>query len=311
MNGTSVRVLKALARLCSEGVIVPIQPDGKHDRLWSDCMLAALAENRLGEVVDPRKLSNERRKHWLERATFDSPGEPPSARGYERCFWILANQQRVGTLAIGTSTQGSFLVEASSLYVLPPYRGKGWGRTALRVVCEELVAQGLGLKLSTCWTWQRTVRTYLRMGMWLRMWKHDLQFCWEADQQAPHITFEGDVARLSVNAKQGPTVIVTAERQGDRLLRFDEVVEMTRPYSEEHWLNAPSTLALAIALAGWPLVRSSEDWESSHWSDFGAPEALASRIQWWEAWDRKRAWQVDAPRIPGLKYPSWSTLTST
>ncbi len=58
-------------------------------------------------------------------------------------------------------------------------------------------------------------------------------------------------------------------------------------------------------MQGWPLVRSPDAWEHGHWADAGPPEALAYKITIWEAWDRKRGFHVDAPRIPGLEYPTW------
>ena len=51
--------------------------------------------------------------------------------------------------------------------------------------------------------------------------------------------------------------------------------------------HACSTLCLAIALEGWPLVRSQEDWDRSYHMDGGSPEALGYKISVWEAWDRK------------------------
>jgi hypothetical protein len=60
--------------------------------------------------------------------------------------------------------------------------------------------------------------------------------------------------------------------------------------------------------AGWPLARSQKDWDESYYADAGPPEALAYKIEIWEAWERKNGWRVETPRIPGLAYPTWDEL---
>jgi len=66
-----------------------------------------------------------------------------------------------------------------------------------------------------------------------------------------------------------------------------------------------------LALRGWPLLRSDEEWQAQlaqGFSDSGGPEGLAFRIQRYEAWANKHGWRVDTPRIPGLDYPTWDDL---
>ncbi|MGH7554123.1 MAG: hypothetical protein ACREMQ_13970 [Longimicrobiales bacterium] len=72
--------------------------------------------------------------------------------------------------------------------------------------------------------------------------------------------------------------------------------------------DARTTLALAITLARWPLIRSEHHWHQARTSDLLHPEALADRIQFWEALAGKYGWRVVTPRIPGLDYPSWTEL---
>ena len=65
----------------------------------------------------------------------------------------------------------------------------------------------------------------------------------------------------------------------------------------------PGTFAVQLALAGWPLIRSEEDWEKRyHSSDAGQPEGLAYKIEIFEAVARERGFYVRTPRIPGLQY---------
>jgi len=67
--------------------------------------------------------------------------------------------------------------------------------------------------------------------------------------------------------------------------------------------SAPGTFAVHLALAGWPLIRSKENWEHRYrWSDAGEPEGLAYKIEIFEAVSRKRGFEVRTPRIPGIQY---------
>ena len=67
--------------------------------------------------------------------------------------------------------------------------------------------------------------------------------------------------------------------------------------------EAPGTLATALAVRGWPLIRSEEAWARRHnWSDSGEPEGLAYKIEIFEAIDRRHGFTVRTPRIPGLRY---------
>ena len=146
---------------------------GDEERFWSDCDLASLAENRLGERIEPRALDGAARERWRVRACSE-PWRGPSERPLDACFWLLDGGD-------------------------PRIQSGRWG--------------------------------------------------------------------------------------------------------------ASSTLTLALAVHGWPLIRSRELWDHCRWSDAGAPEALARRIAVWEAWDREQGYRVETPRIPGLEYPSWDELT--
>ena len=63
--------------------------------------------------------------------------------------------------------------------------------------------------------------------------------------------------------------------------------------------TARRTFAVALAVRGFPLVRSPEA------AGDGEPEGLARQIVRFEAWDLRAGWEVRTPRIPGLSYPSW------
>jgi hypothetical protein len=130
------------------------------------------------------------------------------------------------------------------------------------------------------------------------MWKRDLDLYWPADAPAWSMSFEED--RAEVRSAHDSELVASAERHGERLSLWDK--------GDVDSVEAVATLSLALAVRGWPLVRSAEAWERERFSDLGGPESLAYKITIWEAWSRARGWRVDTPRIPGLAYPSWEEL---
>jgi GNAT superfamily N-acetyltransferase len=276
------------------------------DRLWTDCDLASLAEHRLGDTTDPRALDDARRRAWEERATDESPVEPSERESWgTRCFWLLETGKPVGTIALASSAQGSTLLRMSSLYVFREHRGRGIGAHALQAVLDALGRHGLGMRFDTSWTWHGTVRWYLRRGMWVRMWKRDLEFCRSLAMPAPVFTFEQNRASVGARIDGDLVELVVAQRDGEVLTSFEETTPDERT-QQVSWL-ADSTLSLALALRGWPLVRPGKSAE--RWcGDAGPPEALACRIARWEAWYEKHGWQSTAPRIPGLRYVDWEDV---
>jgi len=295
--------------LVQTGAFAVVQLGGAEERSWLDCDLASFAENRLGELLDPRALNEARRADWQARATEERPWSLRARSDYERCYWILEDGKQAGTIALAISSLGSKSLRISSFYVLPPYRGRGVGTRAMGRVEDALRQHDLGLRLETNWCWQRAVRFYLASGMWLYMWKRDLSFCWNPWTPAPQIEVGDDTASLSVPAGQGNVVLARAHRRGDTLNLEAPPRHLSKDnrLGEASW-HATSTLSLAIALHGWPLVRSQEAWEKNYYADAGPPESLAYKITIWEAWAQKHGWAVETPRIPGLHYPSWAAL---
>lgn len=291
------------------GIVVPVDLGGADERLWLDCDLASLAENRLGDLTDPHLLDEAHRAEWTARATTERPYSLRKRSGFERCYWLHEGGDRVGTVAVATSTLGGRATRIGSFYVFPSHRHRGAGGRALDRLRQVLAGRGLGLKLETSWSWQRTVRFYLRAGMWVHMWKRDLQLVYSPDTPPPRVEIGESEASLSVSGAKGAVVVARARRRGDAL-ELDEPadrLERDGQIGEAYWL-ATSTLSLWLALVGWPLVRSQAEWERSRCADAGAPEALAYKIAIWEAWDRHHGWSVKTPRIAGLEYPTWAEL---
>ncbi|MEQ9324624.1 MAG: GNAT family N-acetyltransferase [Polyangiaceae bacterium] len=295
------------------GVVEPVGHGGPEQLLWTSCDLAAFAENRLGEDVDPRALDASHRADITARATTE-PLWPLSVRErLERCYWLLTSGRRVGTVALARSGLGGSLLSLSSLYVFPTERGRGVGQLALQRIRDALGAQGRGLRLGTCWSWQRTLRFYLARGMWARTWKRDVELVWQADLPPPVLTVGERDASLAVRLDGRLVPLVVAERDGDRLRAFGRSpghperaprLDALRP-------DAETTLALSLALHGWPLLTSPEKWPAAWRPDAGRPEGLAHRIVMWEAWARHHGWQVATPRIPGLTYRTWAEIAES
>lgn len=296
-----------LETLGASGLVAPLELGGADETSWTDCDLASFAENRLGEIVDPFALDAATRERFRATALAEPLGSPSGRRDLDRCAWLLSGGERAGTIALATSTLGGTRLRVSSLYVRPSHRRRGIASNALRAVRDALHRHDLGLKLATSWTWPRTVRFYARLGMWVHMWKRDLELSWDAAAPAPLVVFDGDRASLSVEVDERRIVLVEARRDGERLVLDEKKVDERGALEDVAW-HATSTLALHLALEGWPLVRSPEDWKACYFADAGAPEALGYKIVLWEAWARKHRWRVDTPKLHGLAYATWDEL---
>jgi GNAT superfamily N-acetyltransferase len=303
------RAVEAIHReLVGSGFLVPVS-GAEEERLFLDCELASLAENRLGDHLDPRELPAARRAEWATRATTERQTSLHARRGYESCYWIVEGGERVGTAALDHGGLGSARIRLASFYVMPSHRGRGTGSRALGRLLAAAGKHRHAVWLDTNWTWQRAVRFYLRAGMWIYMWKRDLTFFGSPRLPAPRIEVRDRVATLDVPHGERRITLARARRDGDRL-QLDEPGEDLEQHQDlsEASFHATSTLALALALSGWPLVRSAVEWEKCYYADGGPPEALAYKIAIWEAWDVKHGWRVETPRIPGLSYPTWDEL---
>lgn len=307
--GYAVRVSQTLhEELLRSGVVGRVALDTPEEQRWLDCDLASLAEHRLGATTSPLALSDALRRAWQSRATLERPMRLAQRGPHERCYWLLEDGERKGTIALGNDAQRGPRLHLASFYVFPPLRGQGVGQRAMARLRTCFARHELGIHLDTSWTWQRTVRFYLGVGMWIQQWKRDLVFCWDQRTPDPHLEVGDDEARLFVLHEGSERTLIRARRRGDAL-DLDEPEEARRIAGIGAASRlASSTLSLALALRGWPLIRSAARLIEDGFADAGPPEALAQRIVLWEAWERKNDWVVETPRIPGLDYPSWDEL---
>jgi GNAT superfamily N-acetyltransferase len=298
---------EAYAELVAASLLEPVALGTADERTWADCDLASLAENRLGVSFDPRGLDERLREDLRSRATTEPCGLP-SERRFESCFWLLDRGQRVGTVALESAALGSHRLRLSSLYVLHDQRGNGFGARALHHLKSGLGRHGFGIRLETNWCWSAAVRFYLREGFMLHSWKRELTFCWDPGDPPLVLALQNGIASASLELGEARVVLARAECATERLVLMDETPTDIEPRLQELVWRTPSTLALWLALRGWPLVRSPEAWERERHNDFGSPEALAYKIVIWEAWASAHGYRVETPRIPGLRYASWAEL---
>ncbi len=297
----------AFDRLVASGLVERLSDEPEDARRWMDCDLASLAENLLFEVVDPWALGEEERAELQRRIERDDfRVRPPHDDDWLRTpFWLLDQGERVGTIGLTHRQLGSPFVTVSSLYVAPSRRRRGTASRALREARDAVVRAGaVGLRVPTSWTWQAAVRFYLTRRLWVRNWKHQLVFT--SNSELPDWTIEiGEAeARFGIAGDDSGQPLIVAARDGDRL-GWRELAGMgaLRAVRSEVAHEAPGTFALALAVEGWPLVRSDEHWaRRRNHSDGGEPEGLAYKIEIFEAVERRYGFAIRTPRIPGLAY---------
>lgn len=277
-----------------------VDPDSEQDTAaWMACDLAAMVEGCFQARVDPWALEPPEVQRWLDRLadTYEA-ADPGLDRAFLRYLWLLDGGERVGTLALPRSSAGQRELPLWSLYVHPSARGRGVAAGVLKAAHRAAREVGLqGLRIDTHWVWQRSVRFYLTLGMWVTGWKRAISFSWL--DELPSYSIDEDEDRLTL-AVDGRTPWLTATRRTDGLELTEHGALAGRPDTR----YAHATMALALATRGWPLVRSEADWARRHAStDVGEVEGLAFKIQIFEALARCWGWEVDTPRIPGLAYP--------
>jgi GNAT superfamily N-acetyltransferase len=286
------------------GALAPIAAREADAQLWMDCDLCSFVENRWHHRLAPTAMAAEDRALWLGRALADDERLwDPRRSQFTAAFWLIDRGVRAGTLALSRALACQSFLPVSSLYVFPGHRGTGLAYRALRAVDRAAVSAGLsGIRLGTYWTWQTAVRRYLlRYGMWAWSFKRSIDFVW-ADLPAHRIAIDDHTARLAVEHGGRCLELLTAARDGDVLI-WNEAPEMASDeLSRIVQFHARSTLAVALAVHGWPLLRAGDNIHDAAGYDAGGPRVLAYKIGVFEALDRRSGFDVRTPRIPALPY---------
>jgi hypothetical protein len=302
------RIVAAHAALVAEGLLEPLSADEGETGLWLDWQIASLVENRFFVSLDPLAMTPEIRASWEARASSGEPlSSPHGQRWYRATYWIRDGGTRAGTLALSTKPAGDGTVLVSSLYVLPSRRRCGVAGRALRrahaavTAAMDGFAPRAGLRVGAYWTWQPAVRFYLGLGLWVAAWTHDLLFALRDDLPPFRVEVEGDHARFGVLRHGGLEPLLAAERRGETL-GWTEQSGLAAHAGSDLACLAVQTFSVALAVRGFPLVRSLEAWEQRHaFRDGGAPEGLALMIDLFERRDRRDGYEVRTPRASHLR----------
>lgn len=296
----------AQRRLEAAGLITPVGPDPAALRLWSHCDLASMVEGCFHVALDPRSIDDDGRRPWLSRLgpTYQLP-RPQDDGPMGRRYWLLDGEERAGTATLDLGGLGSRWQGVSALYVLERWRRKGLATRMLRALAAAAVEEGLsGVRLGTHWTWQKSLRFYLDRGFWVMGWKHDIQLVLAPRLPEWRFATSGDRARLDL-LRDGRQESFLGATRGGGLLRMDAPVGDGGPQLAPYGVG---TLAMLLALRGWPLVTSEDRWAHRwRWSDSGEPEGLAYKIGVFEDIAREHGWEVDTPPIEGLdRWQVWA-----
>jgi len=131
-----------------------------------------------------------------------------------------------------------------------------------------------GIRLETHWTGSLRCASMPGSGCGVDV-EHDLVFTWQPELPPYRVEIDGTEARFLIQLAGRWRAVVAARKLGDRL-GWEEDALPPQPIQMSHAI--PGTFAVHLALAGWPLVRSDENWERRyHWSDAGSPRASPTR----------------------------------
>ena len=309
MKETSATDIQTIAdALIARGVLA--RPQDRGDlQLWFNCELASRVEGCFAQPLDPRAIPADKGAAWRARlglGSEDWPGRHAIHAAREH-FFLMHDGHRVGSLRLAPPWPGHHSVWLYSLYTFPELRRRGLASRALQDIHHVALAHGFdGLRLSTHWTWSHSVRFYLAQRMWVWGWKRDISFWWDRSLPDYRIDMGSDDEAVFkiVRPQLEPVSVFLARRDGTQLSiehgeGYESIAQSAHGSVIGHGL---ATLSLSLAMLGWPLIRSQEQYQRCYFSDSGPPEALAYKIEWFEAQARDKGWAVRTPRIPGLRY---------
>lgn len=302
----STRIFEALrAARCGATRLIPVGEGFAENERWVDRELAAMVEAWHHIEVDASDFRDDDRArcHALLSRDFRVVSVAPE-RAFHTRWWITSQGREAGTLATARFV-GAGALPVFSLYVDPAMRRQGLAADALALAEQSARAVELkGLTVEKPWAWTTALRWLLARGFRVRHWRRSITLQRGAHTPPGEVRFDGDVATYLSRRGSARVALYHARRSGELLewTRTDACSEaLLDPSRIEEALDAEATLALAVALEGFPLVRSEAHWRRSAVErDVGGPESLARQIVQWEAAHRLRGLPLRTPRIPGV-----------
>lgn len=302
----STRIHDALrAARCGATRLVPVGEAFAENERWVDRELAAMVGAWHHIEVDPTGFDDDARArcHALLSRDFRVVSVTPE-RAFHTRWWITSQGREAGTLATARFV-GAGALPVFSLYVDPAMRRQGLASDAVALAEQAARAAGLkGLTVEKPWAWTASLRWLLARGFRVRHWKRAITLQRGAHTPPGELRFERDTATYLSRRGGTREALYHARRMGE-LLEWTRTEACSAALLDatriEEALDAEATLALALALEGFPLVRSEAHWQrSAAERDVGGPESLARQIVQWEAAHRLRALPLRTPRIPGV-----------
>lgn len=298
-----VEPTRALAQHIEDNLMFePLRDEPEEIARWAAWELANFVDIRLQISVDPAELDTKaRRATWVQRALDDGDGriDEPFVLG-RRPYWLLENGERVGTIAFWFRRYAHVSsAEIQSVYVHPNHRRKGIGSKALLAMRDAAFAVGAKkVEIGATWTSTPSLLFYLSHGMWIRSWKHAVNFYFLQGQAGWQVEVSGDKARFILEGR----ALVEAERKIDDKRRARLSWTEVSPMEQDLKWDVEGTFAVWLGAHGWPLIRSDEQWQSQldfGFSDCGDCEGLAFRSRQFERYARQQGWHVPQ-RNPSL-----------
>lgn len=300
----STRLHRTLRESAAGAVrLAPVSAAFAENERWVDRELAAHVEAWHGELDDPAGFSDGDRAHCHARLAAHPPLSPVVPEAFYTRWWVAAQGREAGVLATARFTSGDGLLPLFGLYVDPPHRRGGVAADALGLAELGARAAGLsGVRLEVPWGWRRSLRYLLARGFWVRRWARHLTLQRGAFGSRLEIALDGDGASLTLREGAWREPLVRAARVGARLA-WERTAAlramMADPARFAEATDAEATLAVALALEGWPLVRNDDAWRRSESVIHAVtPESLLRRVLAWEDALSLRGVRLDGPRVP-------------
>lgn len=288
---------------CGAVHLCPVGDSFAENERWLDRELAAHVEAWHGALLDPAAFTDGDRARCHALLAPHPPVSPVDPGSFYARWWVTAQGREAGALAVARFTSGDGLLPVFSLYVDPTHRRGGVAADA--VALAELAARSVGLagvRMDVPWGWRRGLRYLLSRGFWVRRWARNVTLQRGAFATRHAIAIDGDAATLTLRLGASREPLIRATRAGDRL-GWERSAAcralLADPHRYEEVIDAEATLSLALALEGWPLVRTDDAWRrSGAVLNAATSESLLRRIVAWEAALEARGVALEGPRVP-------------